>query len=398
MSLAHGREYLAIPGPSVMPDRVLQAMHRPAPNIYTGQLIDMVPHLVEGLKRVARTRADCAIYIGNGHATWEASLCNVLSRGDRVLVLATGRFALGWGTVAAGLGAEVETLDFGKRAPVDLQVVAERLAADKDHRIKAVLAVQTDTSTSVRNDIAGLRRVLDEAGHPALLMADCMASLGCERFEMDAWGVDVMVAGCQKGLMTPPGMAFVYFNARAAEARETAGCVTPYWDWKNRVAPRIFSEYFYGTAPTHHLYGLREALAMIEEEGLEQVWARHETLARAVWAAFEAWGAEGPLELNIDEPSLRSHAVTALRLGAPHGTRLRDWAEREAGVTLGIGLGMAEPGDPAWHGFFRIGHMGHVNAHMILGALGAIEAGLHALDIPHGAGALPAAARICAGA
>jgi alanine-glyoxylate transaminase/serine-glyoxylate transaminase/serine-pyruvate transaminase len=160
----------------------------------------------------------------------------------------------------------------------------------------------------------------------------------------------------------------------------------------------MFYQYFGGTAPTHHLYGLRAALDLIAAEGgTEAVWARHDRLARAIWAACETWGQVGPLELNITDPALRSRAVTALRIGAPHGSRLRSWVQDHAGVTLGIGLGMAEPGDPAWHGFFRIGHMGHVNAHMVLGALGAIEAGLAALDIPHGAGGLAAAARVISG-
>lgn len=397
MSLAHGRSYLAIPGPSVMPDRVLRAMHRASPNIYYGELVDMVPTIVRDLKKVARTERHAAIYIANGHGVWEAALSNVFSRGEKALALATGQFTLGWVDMARKLGIEVDLIDFGKRSDIDTAQVAEALAADTDHRIKAVLCVQVDTASSVLNDISALRSTLDAAGHPALLMVDCMASLGCDRFEMDAWGVDVMVAGCQKGLMAPPGMGFVFFNDKADRARETADCVTHYWDWRPRVSPAYFSQYFDGTAPTHHLYGLREALDMILEEGLETVWARHETLSRAIWAAFEAWGAEGPIELNIADPARRSHAVTAVRIGAPFGTELRSWVEREAGVTLGIGLGMADPKDPAWHGFFRIGHMGHVNAHMVMGALGAIEAGLAGIGIPHGKGALEAAARVISG-
>ena len=399
MTLSQGRPMLAIPGPSVMPDRVLAAMHRPAPNIYAGELHEVTRSLVPDLKAVARTAHDVAIYIGNGHAVWEASLANVLSRGDRVLVPATGRFGLGWGEMARGLGAEVEVMDFGKRAPVDMARLEERLAADKGHEIKAVLAVHTDTSTSIRNDIPGIRAALDRAGHPALLMADCMASLGCDRFEMDAWGVDVMTAGSQKGLMTPPGLAFVWFGPKAAAARERANCVTAHWDWKPRAHPEEYHQHFNGTAPTHHIYGLRVALDMLlKEEGIEAAWARHARLAQAIWAAFETWGQAGPLELNVADPAFRSHSVTAVRIGSPHGTALRDWVEQKAGVTLGIGLGMAPPGDPAWHGFFRVGHMGHVNAHMILGTLGVIEAGLKALGLPYGPGGLSAAAEVVAGA
>ena len=394
---AGGRSYLAIPGPSVMPEAVLQAMHRAAPNIYGGELIEMMPGLVSGLRDVARTRGHVAIYIGNGHAAWEAALANVVAPGDAVLVPATGRFGHGWGDMAAGLGAEVQVIDFGKSAPWDLDRIAETLRGDGAHRIKAVLAVHVDTSSSVRNDVAGLRKVLDDLGHPALLMADCIASLGCDRFEMDAWGVDVMVTGCQKGLMVPPGMAFVFFNDRAAGVRAKMARVSRYWDWTPRAEPTEFWQYFDGTAPTHHLYGLRTALGMIADEGIEAIWARHERLARAIWAACEAWGAEGPLKLNVADPAHRSRAVTAIRIGAPHGTALRAWVEGNLGLTLGIGLGMAPPDDPAWHGFFRLGHMGHVNGQMVLGMLGGIEAGLTALGLPHGKGGLEAAARVIAG-
>ena len=396
MSLAHGRHYLAIPGPSVMPDRVLQAMHRPAPNIYSGTLVEMTATLVPDLCKVARSSSKVAMYIANGHGVWEAALANVINPGDTTLVLATGRFALGWSEMAKTLGIEPQIISFGQRAPIDLDRVAEALAADKDHRIKAVMAVHVDTATSVRNDIAGLRAVMDASGHPALLMVDCIASLACDRFEMDAWGVDVTVAACQKGLMTPPGMGFVFFNDKADKVRETSTNVTHYWDWRGRASPTEFYQYWDGTAPTHHLYGLRAALDMISEEGLENVWHRHAVLAETYWAALDTWASEGPLEVNIADRAHRSHAVTALRSGSPNGTAWRDWLTEKAGVTMGIGLGMAPPGDPAWHGFFRIGHMGHVNAHMVLGTIGAIEAGLTALGIAHGKGALDAAARVCA--
>jgi alanine-glyoxylate transaminase/serine-glyoxylate transaminase/serine-pyruvate transaminase len=394
MSLAHGRHYLAIPGPSVMPDRVLRAMHRAAPNIYEGDFVEMVPGIVQDLKSVAWTSGDVAIYIANGHGAWEAALSNVFSRGDKALALATGRFAIGWAEMARTMGVEVDILDFGKRDPVDTARLSEALAADKGHEIKAILCVQVDTSTSVRNDIASIRAAIDTAGHPALLMVDCIACLGCDAFLMDDWGVDVMVTGSQKGLMTPPGLGFVFFNAKADKARERADCVTHYWDWRPRVAPVDFYQFFDGTAPTHHLYGLREALDMIVEEGLEAIWARHTTLARAIWAAVEVWGQGGPMELNVADPVDRSRAVTSIRAGSPDGTRLREWVESKAGLTLGIGLGMAEKNDPAWHGFFRIGHMGHVNAQMVMGTLGAIEAGMKAIQIPHGSGALSAAAEV----
>lgn len=392
MSLAHGRPYLAIPGPSVLPDRVVQAMVRPAPNIYEGELVEITAGIVRDLSAVARTTARAAIYIANGHGMWEAALANVLAPGDRVLVPATGRFGHGWAEVARALGAEVELIDFGRRTALDANRVADALAADKEYRIKAVLAVCVDTATGIRNDVAALRSALDAAGHPALLMADCIASLGCDPFEMDGWGVDVTLAASQKGLMSPPGLGFLWVGERARAARDRLDGVGPYWDWRPRIDPQGFYQHFGGTAPTHHLFALRAALDMIAEEGLEAIWARHATLARAVWAAAETWGAEGTLRLNAPRGH-RSHAVTALHLGAGDGERLRRWCAAEGGVTLGLGLGMEVPEDN-----FRIGHMGHLNAHMVLGALGVIEAGLAALEIPHRTGGVTAAARVCAGA
>ncbi|MFV0244587.1 MAG: pyridoxal-phosphate-dependent aminotransferase family protein [Qingshengfaniella sp.] len=397
MSLAHGRHYLAIPGPSVIPDRVLGAMHQPAPNIYTGDLVEMVDGMVPDLCRVARTDGKVAIYISNGHGVWEAALANVVTPGEKVLVLATGRFAEGWGVVAASLGIEVEVLDFGQQAPVDPAQVEARLRAYGAWTIRAVLVAQTDTATSALSDIAAIRAAMDAACHPALLMVDCIASLACDRFEMDLWGADVMVAGCQKGLMTPPGLGFVFFNDKAAARRSAMSRVSAYWDWVPRTEAGMFYQLFSGTAPTHHLFGLREALTMIlEEEGLEAVWARHQVLADAIRAACRAWGAGGPLRLNMVDLAASSNAVTALHIGAPHGTRLRDWLSAHAGVTLGIGLSTGDD-DPEGHGLFRIGHMGHVNAHMVLGMLGTIEAGMRALKIPFGDGALSAAAAVCAG-
>lgn len=395
-NLSAGRPYLAIPGPSVIPDAVLQAMHRAAPNIYAGELPDMMPGLVEDLRRVARTQHHVALYIGNGHATWEAALANVIAPGEKVLVPATGNFAHGWAEMAVGLGAEAKVIDFGKTTPIEPTRLTEMLNADLSHEIKAVLAVHVDTSTSVRNDIVALRRALDEAQHPALLMVDCIASLGCDVFEMDAWGVDVMVAGCQKGLMVPPGMGFVFFNDKAAQVRSDMPRVSRYWDWAPRANPELFYQYWNGTAPTHHVYGLRTALDMIHAEGIEKIWDRHRILARAIWAACDAWGTKGSLRLNVPNPQHRSHAVTSLRLDSPQATALREWTESKIGLTLGIGLGMALPGDPAWHGFFRLGHMGHVNGHMVLGLLGGIQAGLTSLGIEHGKGALDAATAVIA--
>lgn len=401
MTLANGRPYLAIPGPSVMPDRVLQAMHRAAPNIYAGALHDMVASLWPDLRAVAGTTANVAAYIGNGHALWEAVNSNLFSRGDTVLLVSTGNFGLGWTASLRAMGVTVECLDFGRSAPADMGRVEAALRADRSHTIKAVLTTHVDTASSIRTDIPALRAAMDAAGHPALLAVDCIASMACDEYRMDDWGVDVTIAASQKGLMVPPGMGFVWFSERARAVGAKAGLRTPYWDWTPRADGTEFWQLWHGTAPTHHLYGLREALTMlVQEEGMPAVWARHAALARTVWAAFDAWGAGNPeIALNVADPANRSHAVTAARIGpAPNATRLRDWCEQRAGLTLGIGLGMAPPGDPAFHGFLRVAHMGHVSAHMTLGALATMEAAMLALDIPHGPGALSAAARVVAGA
>ncbi len=394
MTLSHGRQYLAIPGPSVVPERVLNAMHVASANIYEGALVDAMPALVDGLKDLAGTKANLAFYIGNGHAAWEASLINVIQPGDKVLALANGRFGEGWAEVAKCLGADVQVLNFGLQSPYDFDRIATALRGGD---FKAVLAVQVDTSSTLHNDIKAVRQALTDAGSDAMLMADCVASLGCEEFEMDAWGVDVMVAASQKGLMMPPGLGFVFFSDKAAQIAAGFKCASPYWDWTDRAKPQMFYQYWGGTAPTQILTGLQQVLAMIAEEGGRQaVWARHEKLAHAIWAACDAWGKGGALKLNVANAADRSHAVTALSLPAPLATDLRHWCEVKSGVTLGIGLGMSTPEDPEGHGFFRIGHMGHVNAHMIMGVLGAMDAGFKALKIPHGAGALEAASAVLA--
>ncbi|RUS59477.1 alanine--glyoxylate aminotransferase family protein [Pseudorhodobacter sp. E13] len=393
-TLAHGRPYLAIPGPSVMPDRVLRAMHRAAPNIYEGELHDKVATIWPRLRAVARTSQHCAIYIGNGHAAWEAANANLFSRGDKALVLAVGRFGIGWSESARAMGVDVEVLDFGKSSPVDLARIEAALRADSAHKIKAVLATQVDTSSSIKTNVQALRAVLDAVGHPALLAIDCIASLGCDEYRMDDWGVDLTVAASQKGLMTPPGLGFLWFSDKARERCRGNDLRTPYWDWEPRAFGTEFWQFFCGTAPTHHLYGLDEALTMLDEERLENVWARHRALAGAVWAAFDTWHSGNPnIAMNVAKASDRGWSVTAARIGGNDATRLRQWCEQQAGVTLGIGLGMAMPGDPAWHGFLRVAHMGHVSAHMTLGVLGVMETGMQALGIAHGEGGVLAATR-----
>ncbi|MEM9010420.1 MAG: aminotransferase class V-fold PLP-dependent enzyme [Pseudomonadota bacterium] len=398
MTLANGRPLLAIPGPSVIPDRVLAAMHRPAPNIYEGELIEMTDTVLRDLRRVARTEGEVCIYIGNGHAAWEAALANTLAPGDRALVLATGRFGKGWAEMAKTRGIDVDLLDFGTERPVDPAEVEARLKADKGGKVRAVLTVHTDTATSVRNDIAAIRAAIDAAGHEALFMVDCIADLACERFEMDAWGVDVTVSASQKGLMTPPGLGLVFFGARARAARARLGAVSSYWDWVPRTEGGVYYQKFCGTAPTHHIFGLREALTMLlEEEGLEAVWQRHRHLAEAVWTAVGHWAAGGPLRCNVPDRLHRSTAVTAVLTGEADAEALRRWCADRAGLTLGVGLGLSGPTKGSrTPGLFRIGHMGHLNPPMLLGTLATIEAGMKALGIPHGDGALSGAAAVIA--
>ncbi|KFL30893.1 septum site-determining protein [Devosia riboflavina] len=390
-----GRTYLAIPGPSVVPERVLNAMHRASPNIYEGEVVEMMNKLMADLRRVAMTRQNVAIYIANGHGAWEAANANLFSRGDKALLVATGLFGMGWANAAIRMGVDVEILDCGKSGPADPARVAERLKADTAHAIKVLMVTHVDTASSAKNDIVAMRKALDDAGHPALLAVDAVASLGCDELRMDDWGVDIVVGASQKGLMMPPGLGLLWFSDKAKERTAAADLRTPYWDWGPRAIGAEFYLYFGGTAPTLHLFAMREALAMIlDEEGLEAVWARHARLARTVWAALEAWSAGNPhIGQNIANPAGRGHSVTAARISNGGALKLRRWLESEAGITLGVGLGMATADEPAYADFFRIGHMGHVNAHMVLGVLASMEAGMEALGISRGSGAVEAAAK-----
>src|SRR5437660_11862092 len=258
MVVRAGREFLAIPGPTTVPDEVLRAMHRPAVDIYGGPLLALTDSLLADISRLFRTEGRCYIYIANGHGAWEAALTNVLSRGDKVLVLESGRFAAGWGDAAAKLGCEVETLAGDWRRAVRPAEVEARLRKDKAGKIKAILAVQIDTASGVVNDIAAIGKAIRAAKHDALFMVDAVASLGCVPFEMDAWGVDVAVSGSQKGLMTPPGLGFVAVSDRAREAHPRADLRTPYWDWTAREGDVHYQKYC-GTPPEHLMFGLRRA-------------------------------------------------------------------------------------------------------------------------------------------
>ena len=386
MSVRAGREFLAIPGPTTMPDEVLQAMHRPSLDIYSREMIDLTDGLHADLSKLFATQHRSYIHISNGHGAWEASLSNVLSRGDKVLVLESGRFATSWGNAAALMGAEVEVLKGDWRRAVQPDQVEARLRADKTHEIKAILVAQVDTASGVVNDIAAIGRAIKTAGHPALYMVDAVASLGCMPFEMDEWGIDVAMSGSQKGLMTPPGLGFVAASDKARDAHKHANMRTPYWDWTEREGTEHYRRYA-GTAPVHLLFAMRKAVDMLYAEGLENVFQRHRLLAEAVRRAVTVWAEGQVLGLNISEPSERSDTVTTVLVsGGEHDPiSLQRYCKEKCGVVLGTGIGELQGAA------FRIAHMGHVNAPMILGTLGVIEVGLNALDIPHGSGGTKAA-------
>jgi len=378
----------------MIPDAVLQAMHRPMPNIYEGELVDVAMSVLADLKPIARTEsAEPVIIIGNGHAAWQMAIDNTLNRGDRILVLESGRFAVAWGDMAATSGVEIEVLPGDDCHPVDPAALGERLAADSDHAIRAVMVVLADTASGVLNDIPAIRAALDDTGHPALLMVDAIASLGCDRYEMDEWGVDLTVSASQKGLMVPPGVAMVWAGPRAVEAYDRGTDLrSGYTDWGPRMRPDAFYQRFAGTPPISHLYGLRAALDMIADEGgVEAAWARHEVLANGVWAAVEAWSSPGRIEANISDPEDRSRATTTVLTGSINATALRARCEAEAGLVLGLGIGADVDAR------FRIGHMGHLNPPMLLGTIGTIEAALLAAgeELPS-SGVAAAAASIAA--
>lgn len=385
MTVRAGREFLAIPGPTTMPDEVLRAMHRPAIDIYSREMLDLTESLLRDISKLFATKGKSYIYIANGHGAWEAALSNVLSRGDKVLVLESGRFAIGWGNAAALMGAEVEVLKGDWRRAVRPSEVEERLRRDKEHTIKAVVVVQVDTASGVQNDIEAIGKAIKAAGHPALYMVDTVASLGCMPFEMDKWGVDVAMSGSQKGLMTPPGLGFVSANARAQEVHKKANMATPYWSWSEREGTENYRKYA-GTAPVHLLFALRQAIDLLHEEGLENAFRRHSLLGEAARRAVAAWSEGQVLGFNVAEANERSNTVTTVTMNNGHDPAvLQRYCKDKCGVVLGTGIG-----DLSGQAF-RIAHMGHVNAPMLLGTLGVIEIGLNALKIPHGKGGLEAA-------
>lgn len=388
-SLRFGRPTVAIPGPSIIPDVVLEAMARPMQDLYEGPVIDVAGELKERLPGLARTSGEVFIMTANGHGAWQMATSNTIKRSGKVLALESGRFATVWGQYTAVSGNDVELLPGDDRGPVDPAALEERLRADVNHEIEAVLCVHVDTASSVRNDIPALRRAIDAANHPALFMVDAIASMGCERFEMDEWGVDITVAGCQKGLMVPPGVSFVWASEKALAVSESADARIGYFDWVSRRSGASIYSYFAGTPPVAHLFGLRAAFDLVEEEGgWPAVWNRHTVMSDAVKAAVETWSTDGAIEFNIADPDHRANCVTTVRTGEVDHDELRRLCVKQAGLTLGLGIGDV-PG-------FRIGHMGHLNPPMILGTLGTLEAALQSMSAPLGGSGVAAAAKVIA--
>lgn len=386
-NLSHGPSVLAIPGPSMMPPAVLAEMARPMPDIYEGELIDVSDEVFALLPPlVGTTSAQTFVTIGNGHAVWEMVLVNTLAEGDRVLVASSGLFGEAWGDLAARLGCRVERIAAEPGRAVDPAAVAARLADDREHAIKAVLTTHVETASSARHDIAALRGALDAAGHPALLMVDAVASLGCEELRMDDWGVDVVVAASQKGMMTPPGLGLAWASAKALDAHRRAPVRSWYWSWSVRSDPSAHYLRYGGTPPVSHLFAMRAALRMIHAEGVANVWARHAALAGAVRAAVAAWSQPDGLSLNCPVPAEQANCVTTIRTGRIDAEQLRRVCRDEFGVTLGVGL--REFAGSA----FRIGHMGYVSASSVLGVLGVVEAALARTGAGFGASGVAAAA------
>lgn len=385
MTIQRGRHFLMTPGPTNVPERVLQAMNRQAIDIGGDEFSGIARSCLDDLKPIFRTQSQVFIYAANGHGAWEAAICNVFSPGDKVLIPISGNFAEGWGRMAESFGVEVEFLPGDWRHAANPAQVEARLAEDKNHEIKAVLAVQTDTASSVTSDIAALRRAIDAANHPALYLVDAIASMGTVDLRMDDWEIDVVVGASQKALMGPPGLSFTGASAKAMKATETARLPRRYWDWSDRLAAEEY-RWFCGTAPEHLIFALREALDMIFEETLEGAFRRHARLAEAVRRAVAHWAEPGALAFNALLPAERSNSVTTILLpDAFDGAALRQFCREQFGVSLGAGLGQLQGRA------FRIGHMGDINEPFILGALASVEATLQVMGIPYRKGGVTAA-------
>jgi alanine-glyoxylate transaminase / serine-glyoxylate transaminase / serine-pyruvate transaminase len=380
-----GRIFLATPGPTNVPDRVLRAMHRAAEDFAAPPFSDTARSCLEDLAKVFRTRGQAFCFIGNGHAAWEVPLVNLVEPGQAVLVPVSGRFSQSWAEMAECLGLETIRLELARDLPLDPAAIEAALRADTRHQVKAVLTVQTETATGITSDMVAIRRAIDAAGHPALFVVDAIASLAAEPFAMDEWGIDCALTGSQKGLMLPPGLGFVALNARALAVAETCRHPRRYFDLNFRRGAMTY-QWFHGTPPLQQIWGLRESLDMLFEEGLDAVVARHRRLADAVRACVACWAEAGALAFHCAVPEARSNAVTAIRV-APgiDPDAMRRLARDSYQTALGAGLGDLEGKA------FRIGHLGDLNEPMILGTLAACELALRRSGIAYGSGGLEAA-------
>jgi alanine-glyoxylate transaminase / serine-glyoxylate transaminase / serine-pyruvate transaminase len=385
MAVSRGYHFFINPGPTNIPDRILRAMDRGAIDFNGAQFRAIAEECFAGLKRVFKTEETILAYAASGHGAWEAALVNLFSPGEKLLVVESGFFSLNWGMRGEAFGLEVETLPNDWRTAADPAKLESRLREDREHAIRAVLVVHNETSTGVVNDIAELRRAIDAARHPALFLVDTISSLASMDFRMDEWGVDVVVAGSQKGLMLPTGMAFTGISARAVAATAEAKLPRVYWDWR-RLLGGSSQSVWNGTAPVHFFYGLQEALRMLEEEGLEEVFARHHRLAEATRRAVRAWRQNDGPEIFAIDPRAQSDSITAVQL--PDGydaDKMRQLCLDKFNVSLGGGL------DRLRGRVFRIGHLGDLNEPMILGAIAAVEMALELTGVPHGRGGVQAA-------
>ena len=346
-------------------------MSRASIDIYSGPLLDVTARCEVGLKQMFGTKEQIFIYAANGHGVWDAALSNTMSRGEKILVLESGRFAVGWGEVGEVMGLDVEIIPGNWHSSVDLAALAQRLDADKSHSIRAILCVQVDTASGVCNDIPAIRKTIDAAGHPALFMVDAIASLGTMPFLTEGWGVDVAISASQKGLMSPPGLGFVAASSRAMLAHKAADLRTRYWDWGERSNPNHYQKYC-GTPPEQLLFGLSEAFEMIAEEGHAAIFQRHATLKRATQAAISSWE-DIDITPNVPNPISQAPSVSVFNLPDGLANKVISYCRDNCGVILGGGLGK-------WAGkSVRIGHMGHINAPTLIGAIACIDLSLKIL-------------------
>ena len=382
--LPRGRQFFANPGPTNIPDSILHAVAHVTVDFNDPAFLAVFDDCVAGLKRVLRTQQEVFLYTGSGHAAWEASMVNVFSPGDTLLVVETGYFSENWAKMAQDLGLKVRSVAADWRRGADPAAIRAALAADTAHEIKAVCAVHNETATGMTLPLAELRAAIDAAGHPALLLADTISSLGSLDFRMDDWGIDVAVGGSQKGLMLPTGMSFTGVSAKAMAAHATSRLPKSYFNWTNMLARRHKS--FIGTVPTSLFYGLRESLRLLEEEGLPEVFARHSRLAEAVRRCVRHWSGNNGPTLFCLSPGRFSDSVTAVMVPEGHDAEaVRRIALQTLNVSLGGGLGRLGGR------VFRIGHLGDLNEPMILGTLASVEMALRLAGVPHTPGGVNAA-------